>query len=380
MKTKNVIIFCLTSFAFLQANVTIHTKADQTQSAQTQFDQTQLTQKTMQVVPSQTRSDQIPSEQTRSEQTKSDHISFNIAPQKTTAFPVIASPIKDISLVDHAKRLCNRGFHSVFSQDGGDFLDYWSTAREFNFDVEDAYTSLRLFFNNIKFCEVVDYTVVDQVVQHLPNLFCRYFDEKRAKRHQFACVQEGIEDLMLERFEIGSETFHTMPDVFITDLSKDVTGLVKSRMHVFRQEQEEWELREKFRNLVVRFLDSMINKAIWYRNDYHRIWESFVSIADGLHYIGIKGIINDQDNLDELWDSLVKRMVWYLDLEGHCLPLSFFEQIEEDLSNNAVAFLEVAEQDDGIMTKKELLQERVARVKARVIAYEQHGMITGHMT
>lgn len=281
-------------------------------------------------------------------------------------------------VVRHAKRLCNGGLYNIFSQDGRDFVDFWFTAKEVNLDLEKAYTCLRLFYNNIKSCELIDYTVVNQVLNTTPKLFERYFELDSSKIGELNVVRENIEDLMLGRFTEGLDKFQSAPDIFLTNLSSDVTEIVKSRLMFIRQEEEEKEFREKLRNIIIRFSDLIINKTIWYEHEYERIWSSFIGMADNLHKMGTYGIIQDQDNLDELWDSLVRRFVWYLDLKGSILPVGFYEQIEEDLKNNVVFFLEVDEQDDGIIPKKQLIQNAIVRAKAKAIAGEK-GIFTDSM-
>jgi len=301
--------------------------------------------------------------------------SENVFPTK--GFPVnsVENPSFDDMVVRHAKRLCNGDLHEIFSQDGRDFIDFWVTANEVNLDLEKVYTCQRLFYNNVKYCELIDYTVVEQVLKMTPQIFEKHFEKKKEKGNQFGFIRDNVEDLMLNRFTQNLDHFQSEPDIFITKLSKDITGIVKSRLTMIRQEEEEQNFKEKLRNIIVRFADMIVNKLIWYENDYQRIWPSFISIADHLHTIGIRGIIDDQDNLDELWDSLVKRFVWYLDLKGSVLPVEFYKQIEEDLKNNVVFFLEV-EQDEGIKTKKEVVAQAVIKAKAKSIAYERNGLIT----
>lgn len=281
-------------------------------------------------------------------------------------------------VVRHAKRLCNGGLYKIFQQDGRDFVDFWFTANEVNLDLEKAYTCLRLFYNNVKSCETVDDTVVDQVLETMPKLFDRYFEVSPTEIGELNIVRESVEDLLLERFTDQFDAFQVEPDVFINKISSDISGIVKSRIMFIRQEEEERELKEKLRNIIIRFADLMVSKSIWYEEYYERIWATVTSIADNLHKLGTRGVINDQDNLDELWDSLVKRFVWYLDFRGSALPVDFYEQIEEDLKNNVQLFLELDEQDDGIITKKELIQDAVIRAKAKAIAFEK-GLMTDQL-
>lgn len=282
-------------------------------------------------------------------------------------------------VVRHAKRLCNGDLHQVFSQDGRDFLDFWTTASEVNLELEKAYTCFRLFFNHMKWCEVIDYTVVEHVLKATPQLFERYFEQPKTGPGEFNLMRDHVEDLMLGRFTDNLDCFHNEPDIFLSKLSTDVMSLVKSRLSSVQQEDETREYQEKMRNILIRFSDMIISKLIWYENDYQRIWPSFIAIADSLHAIGTRGIINDQDNLDELWDSLVKRFVWFLDFRGSTLPVEFYEQVEEDLKSNVVFFLEVDEQDEGVKTKKEIVAEAIIKGKTKAIALEQGGVFSDPM-
>jgi len=274
-------------------------------------------------------------------------------------------------VVRHAKRLCNGGLCKVFEQDGRDFVDFWFTANEVNLDLEKAYTSLRLFYNNFKSCEAIDDTVVDRSLEVVPRLFDRYFSVDPAGIREINIVRDGVEDLLLENFTDKFEQFQVEPDIFISRISRDITDIVKSRVMFMQQEEEERQLREKFRNMIIRFSDLMLNKMIWYEEYYERIWPTVTSVADNLHRLGTRGILNDQDNLDELWDSLVRRFVWFLDFKGASLPVEFYEQIEDDLNSNSQLFLVLDEQDDGIVTKKDMIREAIIRAKAKAIAGEK---------
>jgi len=282
----------------------------------------------------------------------------------------------DEMVVRHAKRMCNKKFYETFSQDGRDFIEFWLTADEVKLDLEKAYTCMRLFYNNSKSCELIDNTVVDQVSKVLPQIFEKYFGLAKNSEEPFRIIRGNIEDLMLESFTDRFDSLQTQPDLFISKLSADVTNLVKSRLAIIQEASEERELKEKLRNIIIRFLDMSINRIIWYEEAYRSIWSSFISIADNLHTIGKRGIINDQDNLDELWDSLVRRFVWYLDVKGSVLPVDFYEQIEEDLNSNTIFFLEIDEQDEGLRTKKDMIAEAIITAKAKAIAYERQGVIS----
>jgi hypothetical protein len=293
------------------------------------------------------------------------------------------------NMVAEAKHLCNSGVYRSFSEDGQELIEFWFKAKELNLGEEQAYTCMRLFYNNIKSCEIIDDTVTKQFAKAAPELFDKYFEVKITPTEPIDLIRANVESLLLNQFINRVETFKNAPDVFvsklsaepkpevfISKLSSDITNIVKSRLAIIHQDKDDSEFREKLRNMIIRFIDSMVGKTFWYVDSYRGIWSSFLEIADSLFKIGRRRIINDQDNLDELWHSLVTRFTWWLDLKGSELPVEFYKQIEDDLHNNVVFFLEAPEQDDGIIRKKELLAEAILKAKAKAIAYEHAGVIT----
>lgn len=322
---------------------------------------------------------------------KSSQLEVNDVRSRTSSFLMqpglrkIASESKTASfnemLVRHAKRLCNSGLCRVFPHDGRDFIDFWHTANEVNLDVFKAYECMRLFGNNIKSCEVIDNTVIEQILSPLSEQLSRYFDPISVNDEDEVSIiqRDDVEDLLLGKFTEQLDQFQSSPDLFLSRLSNDIVKMVKSQMTIIKQEQEEKEFKEKLRMSTVRLLDTVLGKSIWYTQQHETIWSSFISVADKLHALGLKGIIDDQDYLDELWDSHTRRFVWYLDFKGQSLPISFYEQIEADLKNKVVFFLEAGEQDEGIVSKKEMIIKAVAAAKAKSIAYEKGGLITGQI-
>jgi len=282
-------------------------------------------------------------------------------------------------VVRYATRMCNNDFYNVFRQDGRDFIDFWMTAHDATLDLERGYTCMRLFYNNIKSCDLIDFSVVDHVSRIMPQFLERYFEKKRSSSGEFNVMKEKIEDCLLDNFAEKLDKFQLEPDIFISDLSLNLTNLVKSRISLVKQEEDENEFREKMRNIIIRFLDVSINKLVWYEDMYETIWSSFKSISNNLYNLGLKNIINDQDNLDELWDSLVRRFVWFLKEKGSVLPIELYKQIEEDLRSDVVFCLAVGEQDQNIKTKKEMIAEAVVRAKAQAIAFEKQGLIADEM-
>jgi|GEM_PF-1606489 len=285
-------------------------------------------------------------------------------------------------IVRYAKKIYNEDSEELLSQDGDDIVVFLGMAKDFYLDIISLGSSIRLFTSKYKSCDLVDYTVAEQILKPMPDLLRPYLDRRRKEEHIHLTSMNELEKEINTTIETKSEKTMKQqcfePDVFASNLSDDVTKMVKESFEFHREEAEARDLAEKLRQINVRFIDTLINKLIWYEDNYEGIWSSVSSIADKLHVLGVEGIITDQDDLDDLWDSLTRRFCWFIDLKGSVLPMDFYEQIEDDIENHVITFLE-AEEPEGLITRKELLKRAISRAKAKVIAFTKQGIVTDQL-
>jgi hypothetical protein len=115
---------------------------------------------------------------------------------------------------------------------------------------------------------------------------------------------------------------------------------------------------------------------MWDHTSYESIWESILTIANSIQMLGVNGIIEYVDDLDDIFWSLTYRFCYFLDLVGSGLPTSFHENIENDIDSGVIFFLELPEQDEGIKSKKQILKEALLKAKIKAIAFEKRGLFT----
>jgi|SaaInlLV_10m_DNA_2_1039722.scaffolds.fasta_scaffold00006_114 hypothetical protein len=284
-------------------------------------------------------------------------------------------------IIKFAKSLYNSD--ADLSQDGTDIVTLLTMSKDFYLDITSLNLCLRLITNKLKSYEIIDYTVLEQVIKPLPRLLDMYLDRRNIEEYlhltALSDLERNIESTVDDNIEVSSDKRNIFdPDKFSIKLTEDVNALVRESFEIQREEAEKRDLSEKLRQCVVNFLHVLLNRVLWDENNYEGIWPSFLSIADQLHVLGVKGIITDQDDLDDLWDTLSRRFAWYLDFRGSVLPFEFYKQIEEELNNHVVTFLEIDEVD-GIITRKEILMDALLQAKAKVIAYEQKGILTDQL-
>lgn len=180
-------------------------------------------------------------------------------------------------------------------------------------------------------------------------------------------LQQDMERLMLSHFTNHFDLFQSAPDKFVADLSKTLSHHTAAK-NSWTDMAPEIEWRERLRNTTVRFVETMLSKTVWDQNAHEGIWNSVMRSANSIYQLATYKIVGHMDELDLIYGALNDRFCWYLDFTGGKFPVSFYEEIEDDISRGAAFYLELGEQDEGIRTKKELLTESVLRAKTKAIA------------
>ncbi len=277
-----------------------------------------------------------------------------------------------------------QNYATMLSQDGSHLVDFLELSNELNLNQTTVYVGLRLFHNKFKDwkCEIVDDTVLLQIIEPLGKHLERYFTEQeQTPKTNLSFIRKHTEDLMLAKFTDHYAVFQQEPDVFLSSLSDEITKQFKSEFTQLetsmQEQQEKAEMRERLRSMTVRFLETLLSKTMWNTQSYEGIWDSFQAIAYGLQSLGAHSVISHMDDLDSLLWSHVHRFCYFLDLVGSHLPLEFYEEVETDLNNNMIYFLEDKEQDACIKTKKETLSDSLASGRMKAFAFTRG--IVDHM-
>ncbi|QQR49738.1 hypothetical protein IPF37_02750 [bacterium] len=271
-----------------------------------------------------------------------------------------------------------RHYVQTLSQDGTHIVEFFSLAHELNLGAHEVYVGMRLFNQKLKAwdCEIVDNTVVLQILPAFAEALPHYLNTKKksSSKNDLRFIRRHTENLLISRFTENFRSFKKDPDLFLSDLSYDIAASIKKQLRTLEQRsaqlEEEQEVRARLRQQSVRFLETMLGKQMWNFRSPEGVWDSFLTVANDLQLLGTNGVIDHMDDLDGLlWDH-TNRFCYYLDLTGGSQPMDFFDEIEQDLANGVIYFLEADEQDDGIKTKKETLLDALAQAKTKAIAFE----------
>ena len=110
---------------------------------------------------------------------------------------------------------------------------------------------------------------------------------------------------------------------------------------------------------------------MWSPQDEMKTWQSAKKIARQLAELMECNILDDVNDLDDLYWSIVHRYCFLLDINATEMPLSFYEDIQNDLADQQPLLLALEEQEDFIERKAERLLRSLVRGKARRAAFDR---------
>ncbi len=283
------------------------------------------------------------------------------------------------SFIKYIKDIYNEPTYAeILSQNGIHLVEFLELATEINLNCETTYVCMRLFYNKIKASELVDDTMITQIIPHLPKHLDRFFytKDEDTKKVNLTFVKKNLESLLMTKITEKLPEFQNKPNEFAQVLGNEIITFVKKETDRAERELNKFESRERLRQMVIRFLELTLSKLIWNPKAPESVWQSFLGLANNLQLLGAYGIIDHMDDLDDLLWSLTHRFCYFLDLTGSILPLEVYEEMEHDLRNGLILFLEEQEQDFGIQTKKETLATTLLHAKTRAYAYQKKGLFT----
>jgi len=277
----------------------------------------------------------------------------------------------------------HKNYSLMLSQDGSHIIEFLKLCNELDLGEGTVYVGMRLFYNKMKSCEIIDDVVLIQLLEEVPVLLEPCFaEDSKAKVQDLTFIKNHVESLILSKLVDKFAEFQKKPDAFVSDLAQSIVEIMKKEENAKTAVEEKKEIRDRLYSVTMRFFDTALQRVIWYNRDSvgsEIIWRSFATIATGIQKLAEHDVIHHMDDLDDLYWSLIHRFCFYLDLSGATLPLEFYEQVENQLANKTVFFLEAKEQDEGIKTKKDTLLESLFVAKVKAIAFEKRGIVSHGM-
>lgn len=218
----------------------------------------------------------------------------------------------------------------------------------------------RLFGNKLKSSSYVNAYAFSTALEKLPPLIADYFSPTKTGKDLLA-MQTQINEMLYSRFLSQFKSFKDNPNDFLNTLSQDiVTNIDQQELPLPLDPTDVEELRKT----TLMFLEVGLGKLIWNPEDKEATWLSAKNIAKDLSTLFEQKIIVDQDDLNDLFRTLIERYCFFLDLTGTDLPLEYFARVKQDIKSNTLVFLDLAEEED-IESKGERLLRSLNQAEHR---------------
>lgn len=234
---------------------------------------------------------------------------------------------------------------------------------------EFALDTFGLFSKVLKGSEYLNSYVFNSFLEQMPNLLKHYFVGYQLESasqlilandlDMLERLQQTITSIVYTKFTNDFTSCKTDPELFLNDLSQKIVTATTQEINM-----------EQLRQTVIRFLEVCLNKLIWNPKDQEKTWESVKSISHNLATLMEYNIIDDLNDMDELFWSLLHRYRYFLELNNTGMPLSFYAKIRNDIRTKKLMLFEMEEQEPFLQSKASCLMHTVLTQEAKKRAYE----------
>jgi hypothetical protein len=273
---------------------------------------------------------------------------------------------KDLSKPGYACEILPNDFSHLTT-----LLDHCKKANKSRAYVERIF---RVFGRLLKGAQYVNAYAFSEMLEQLPNLLEQHFtvyksrayagDEKLLKLEPIDRFKEVVNRTLYSRFLNEYDLFKKNSDSFFDMLSTDIFEIVAEEATI-----------DQLRQTVIRFLEVGLSKLIWSPEDHDLIWKSVKHMSQQITNLMDHYVVDDDDDVNDLFWTLIHRFCFFLDITGSVLPADFYENIKHDITAQQLELLELEEQEHWLESKSNCLKRALLTAEARSRAY-QYGILT----
>ena len=229
---------------------------------------------------------------------------------------------------------------------------------------------MSLFSKLLKGAEYVNASTFSSLIEQIPGLTKRYFTIQQLDGatiqklsvndlDMFQRLEKSVTNIIYHKFKQEFAQAKDDPQKFLDDLSQKIVHVTKQEVGI-----------EQLRQTMIRFLEVGMGKLIWNPNDPEQSWNSVKTIAHNLASLMEYNIIEDLNDLDELFWSLTHRYCYFLELNSTEVSLSCYEKIRQDVTMQHLMLFDLEEQEPFMQSKSDCLLQTVMMQEAKKRAYE----------
>ncbi len=242
-------------------------------------------------------------------------------------------------------------------------------ATEPNQAIEYAQNVVSLFSKLLKGSEYVNSYVFSSLIEQIPGLLKQHFTgyqlESATKLilandlDMLERLQRTVTSIVYNKFAHDFATCKSNPEQFLDDLSQKIVSATQQEVS-----------REQLRQIVIRFLEVGLSKLVWSPRDEEKTWESVKTISHHLATLMEYNIIDDLNDIDELFWTLIHRYRYFLELHSTDMSLSFYQHLKHDIRKQKLLLFDLEEQEAFLQSKANCLLHTVLTQEAKKRAYD----------
>jgi hypothetical protein len=246
-------------------------------------------------------------------------------------------------------------------------LDFGKTTRKGR-----AYTErvLRVFNRLIKSTPYINAYAFSDMLETLPRLLEQDFVAHKSKSFlknsslldldMYDRFKESVNNLLYQNFLSDYDEFKKDPDDFLSALTTQIVDIVEEEVSI-----------DQLRHVLVRFLELGTSKLVWSPEDHEHVWTSVKKISNQLAKLVEHNVVEDIDDLDDMYWSLINRFCFFVDITHTSLDIEFYHSVQHDLNHGGLTLVELEEQESWLESKEDCLNRTIQSCKAKKLAYDQ---------
>jgi len=228
---------------------------------------------------------------------------------------------------------------------------------------------IKSFSNMLKRSQYVNASAFSHLLDNLPTQLLSYFTLPASHAYitNSALYDAAFVDrfkatvnaMLYSKFSTEYESFRQDPNAFLRSIST----------HIVTAAQEELML-EQLRQSIIRFCEIALSKLVWDPTAHEQTWFTTKRIAEQLAKLLEYNILDDTNDLEDLYLTLLNRYCYFIELTATDMPASFFAEIRNDLKSNDIVLFAVADQDEFLESKLSYLQRTLIEAETTAYRYQ----------
>ncbi len=226
------------------------------------------------------------------------------------------------------------------------------------------YNVLSLFNQKLGETTYINSYAFLELLEKLPKLLKPYFDIKKEKEEAIGAIKEELYFLLTDKFELLKEN----PEKIMDDFSVSVYNLLYDKG--YKSNNLDLSVSDIQQELML-FLSTIISKLIWSPKDQKFIWNSVKQISKVVESLLFSKILMNVDNADKLFWTLITRFSYFLSTHGDLLSLDCYQEINKDLEDKNLLFLNLEEREICITSKLNYLKNSLYNSEFKARMYQK---------